>query len=66
MAGILSLLIDERNERTRNDRDAVRTEVLLAGAGLSIEEIAAVTGRNYDAVRMAISRGRAKKSKAEE
>lgn len=65
MAGILALLIDERTERTRNDKDAVRTEVLLAGAGLSIEEIAAVTGRKYDAVRMAIARGRAKKSKAE-
>lgn len=60
--GILALLIDEREDRTRNDDGAQRTEVLLARAGLSIEEIAAVTDKKYDAVRMAITRG--KKAKA--
>jgi DNA-directed RNA polymerase specialized sigma24 family protein len=58
MAGILALLIDEREERTRNRKDAEKTEVLLAHAGLSIEEIAAATGKKYDTVRMAIARGR--------
>ena len=58
MAGILALLIDEREERTRNAKDAVRTELLLDQAGLSIEDIAAVTGRKYDTVRMAITRAR--------
>ena len=57
MAGILALLIDEREERTRG-KDAVKTEVLLANAGLSIDEIAAATGRKYDTVRMAIARGK--------
>lgn len=60
MAGVLALLIDEREERTRDQRDAVKTEVLLAEAGLSIDEIAAATGKKHDAVRMAVTRGRKK------
>lgn len=58
MAGILALLIDEREDRTREQKDAAKTEVLLAQAGVSIEEIAAVTGKKYDTVRMAITRGK--------
>ena len=58
MAGILALLIDEREDRTRNQKDAAKTEVLLAQAGVSIEDIAAVTGKKYDTVRMAITRGK--------
>lgn len=64
MAGILALLIDERDYRTAEDKDAVRTEVLLADAGLSLDEIATMTGRQYDTVRMAVKRGRAKRSEA--
>ena len=64
MAGILALLIDEREQRTADDKDAVRTEVLLADAGLTLDEIAALTGRKYDTVRMAVSRGRAKRKQA--
>jgi DNA-directed RNA polymerase specialized sigma24 family protein len=58
MAGILALLIDEREERTRDRKDVPKTEVILAQAGVSIEEIAAVTGKKYDTVRMAITRGK--------
>jgi len=58
MAGILALLIDEREDRTRISKDAAKTEVLLAQAGLSIEDIAAATGKKYDTVRMAITRGK--------
>jgi hypothetical protein len=58
MAGLLALLIDEREDRTRNSNDAAKTEVLLSNAGLSIEEIAAVTGKKYDTVRMAITRAK--------
>jgi DNA-directed RNA polymerase specialized sigma24 family protein len=58
MAGILALLIDEREDRTQTQKSAAKTEVLLSQAGLSIEEIAAVTGKKYDTVRMAISRGK--------
>jgi DNA-directed RNA polymerase specialized sigma24 family protein len=58
MAGILALLIDEREDRTQTQKSAAKTEVLLSQAGLSIEEIAVVTGKKYDTVRMAISRGK--------
>ena len=58
LAGILALLIDEREERTGDQPTGVKTELLLAQAGLSIDEIAAVTGKKYDTVRMAISRGK--------
>ena len=58
MSGILALLIDEREERTCDQKDVAKTEVILADAGLSIDEIATVTGKKYDTVRMAISRGR--------
>jgi hypothetical protein len=60
LAGILALLIDEREERTQGQKDAVKTEVLLARAGLSIEAISAATGKKYDTVRMAISRDQKK------
>jgi DNA-directed RNA polymerase specialized sigma24 family protein len=60
LAGILALLVDEREERVRGDKTATKTEALLAGAGLPYGDIAAVTGKKADAVRMAIQRGRAK------
>jgi hypothetical protein len=64
LAGMLALLIDERDDRTRNDQEAAKTEVLLAQAGLSIEEIATVTGKKYDTVRRAITRGKKAKGRA--
>ncbi len=60
MAGILALLVDARARAVADEKGATRTEVLLANAGMSIEDISAVTGKKYDAVRMAIRRGRAK------
>lgn len=60
LAGILALLIDEREERVRDDKGVTRTEVLLANAGLSADDIQAVTGKTPDAVKKAIQRGKAK------
>ncbi|MEX2645050.1 MAG: hypothetical protein WD249_02185 [Gaiellaceae bacterium] len=60
MAGILALLVDERETRIKSDKDAPKTEVLLANAGLSIEDIAAVMGKKYDAIRVSLSRSRSK------
>lgn len=60
LAGILALLVEDRDKRASGDKDATKTEVLLASAGLSNEDIAAVTGKNADAVRMAIKRAKAK------
>jgi DNA-directed RNA polymerase specialized sigma24 family protein len=57
LKAILSLMVDERESRLNEERGP-RTEVLLAGAGLSAVEIAELTGRNAAAVRMALSRAR--------
>lgn len=59
-AGILALLVDAREARTKDDREAVKTEVLLDNAGLSIEDIAAVMGKKYDAIRVSLNRSRSK------
>ncbi|HEX6681099.1 MAG TPA: hypothetical protein VF063_10670 [Gaiellaceae bacterium] len=59
LAGVLALLADEREHRVKGDRSAEKTELVLARAGLSIEQIAAAVGKNYDAVRKAITRARA-------
>jgi len=56
MAGILALLIEEREARLAGDREAAKIEVLLARIGFSNEDIAAVTGKQPNAVRMVISR----------
>lgn len=60
MAGILALLVDERENRIAGQKDAQKTELLLKAAGLSVDEISAVTGRKRDAVRKTIERARGK------
>jgi hypothetical protein len=59
-AGILALLVDARETRIKDDKLATKTEVLLDNAGLSLDEIAAVMGKKYDAIRVSIQRNRAK------
>ena len=58
LAGILALLVNEREDRTKENKEAPKTEIILANAGLSLEDIAAVTGKNYNTVRMAITRAK--------
>lgn len=58
LAGILVLLADQREHRAKDDRDAVKTEVLLARAGVSAGDIAALLGKNTDAVRKTIQRAK--------
>lgn len=60
MAGILALLVDERENRIAGQKDAQKTELVLKAAGLSIDEISAVTGRKRDAVRKTIERAKGK------
>ena len=60
LAGLLALLVDERESRTKDDREAVKTEVLLSNAGLSITDIAVLTGKKYDTVKISLQRSRAK------
>lgn len=60
VAGVLALLIDARECRVKEDKEAVKTEVLLSNAGLSIADIATLMGKKYDAVKMSLQRSRAK------
>lgn len=59
-AGILALLVDAREMRIKDEKLATKTEVLLDNAGLSLDDIAAVMGKTYDAIRVSLQRSRAK------
>lgn len=61
MAGVLAILVAEREERlngTDEKNKPAKTEVLLANAGLNAAEIAQLMGKNLEAVRKSIQRGR--------
>lgn len=57
---VLALIADEREARVAHDKDARRTEVLLADAGFSIGEIASLLGKNYETVKTTLRRARGK------
>ena len=57
-AGILALLVDAREGRVKDDKAAARTEFLLSNAGLSVEDIQALTNKKPDTIRKAIQRSR--------
>jgi DNA-directed RNA polymerase specialized sigma24 family protein len=57
---VLALLVDERESRIAGDPGAVGTEMLLAGAGLTSTQVAGLLRTSPGAVRMKLSRGRAK------
>jgi DNA-directed RNA polymerase specialized sigma24 family protein len=59
LMGVLALLVDAREQRIENERDAVKTELVLARVGMSADDIAAAMGKNTGAVRKAISRAKA-------
>jgi DNA-directed RNA polymerase specialized sigma24 family protein len=63
MAGLLRLAVADREERIATESDAKKTEVLLHEAGMTHGQIAEATGKNVDAVRMAISRATAPTAK---
>ena len=50
MRAVVALLADEREARVANNRDARKTEELLADAGFSIGEIASLLGKPYEAI----------------
>ena len=59
-AGILALLVDAREARIKDDKQATKTEVLLDSAGLSLDDISAVLGKKSDTIRVSLSRSKAK------
>jgi hypothetical protein len=58
LTGILAVLVDEREARIADKYQPRKTEVLLAEAGLSYGEIATLLNKDYNAVRMAVTRSR--------
>lgn len=62
MAAVLAMLVVDREDRLGSvqNGDARKTELVLATAGLQAPEIAPLVGKNVDAVRKTIQRGRVK------
>lgn len=60
---MLALQIADRDQRVVGG-EARRSEVVLAEAGISLSEIAALTGREYDVVKGVARRGREAEAKA--
>jgi hypothetical protein len=58
LSGILALLVDEREERVKDNKKAAKTEVLLGKAGVPIDNIEALTGKKVDAIRKALQRAK--------
>lgn len=55
MLGVLALRAADRDERAE-DLPPRRSELVLADGGFSAQEIAKLTGRNYEAVRSSLRR----------
>src|SRR3989442_11823972 len=60
LRAILGLLIEERERQISSDHVVIRTELLLNRLGLPSNTISVLTGKNAAAVRMALSRARAR------
>ncbi len=58
LVALLALAVADREQRLGGGREPQKTEVILDGAGLSLSEIALLTGRQYATV--AKTRSRAK------
>lgn len=56
LLAMLTLMIDERERAAQGNAGLVKTEVLLAGAGLGYRQIAGMMGKSPDAVRMMLAR----------
>jgi DNA-directed RNA polymerase specialized sigma24 family protein len=63
-AGLLALQLEDRETRIDQKHEPRKSEVVLAGAGLSNAEIAALLGKQPNAVGMTISRATKPKKRA--
>jgi hypothetical protein len=57
LLGLIALAAGERDERL-GEGDVRRPEVILAGAGLSLREVAIVTGKKYETVKTIVRRSK--------
>lgn len=64
LLAILTLMVDERERVAKLDPSMNKTEILLDSVGLSYSQIAKVLGKNTAAVRMMVTRSRAKTKKS--
>lgn len=58
LLGILAILVAEREERSLDAKDRSKTEIVLNKAGLTAPFIAALMGKNVEAVRKVIQRAK--------
>jgi hypothetical protein len=59
LTAILLLLLEEKNQREEKDNcKGQKVEVLLVAAGLTASDISSLIGKNLEAVKKAIQRGR--------
>lgn len=63
LKALIVLAIDDREQRAKNDPSLKQTEVLLNQAGLDSPDIANLMGKQAAAVRMTLSRARARSGK---
>ena len=59
LTATLSILIADRNDRL-GDGEGRRSELVIADSGLSVQEIALVTGRKYEAVKSSLRRAKSR------
>ena len=64
LLAILTLMVDERERAAKLDPSMNKTEILLDSVGLSYSQIAKILGKNTAAVRMMVSRSKAKIKKS--
>jgi len=57
LSGVLAMLVAERDDRLK-DNEPRPSEVILADAGFTVAEIAALTGRKYETVKSALRRSK--------
>jgi DNA-directed RNA polymerase specialized sigma24 family protein len=62
LVALLALIAADRDDRVAASGTGRRSELVLADAGLTVSEIAKVTGRKYEAVKTAIRRARLKEN----
>jgi DNA-directed RNA polymerase specialized sigma24 family protein len=55
---ILALLLEMREERAKDDEDAKKSEIFLTDVGLSVDDLALLTGKKPDTIRKTIERAR--------
>lgn len=63
LSAMLALLVADREDRIATEPDGTslrKTEVVLAAGGLTAAEIVPLVGKNLEAVRSTIKRGRSK------